>query len=113
MFKQFLNYIRSKQSMPALELKDIKCFYNYKNYPITVMRPGHPTLRLEVGEEVISKNGGYVINEWLFECSTKNVLGRKLKNELEKRVVSVETPPESSESVAKKAPVPKKTLKKK
>jgi hypothetical protein len=55
------------------------------------MRSGHPTLRLEAGEEVVDKQGNYVVDEWLFEQSVKNQIGRKMKTDVDKMIKQEES----------------------
>lgn len=104
-----------------LQLEDIKCFYNYKAYSISIMRSGHPTLRLEPNQEVIDSKGNYVVNEWLLECSTQNQLGRKMKTTADRAIVTekeetlqAETPDSENKKEEQTPPAtPKKTLNKK
>ena len=90
MFKRFLTFIREINTL-STHLDDIKCFYNYKSYSISIMRSGHPTLRLEAGEEVVDKQGNYVVDEWLFEQSVKNQICRKMKTDVDKMIKQEES----------------------
>ena len=107
MLVQFLQFIKEINQMPV-QLDDVECFYNYKTYSVSIMRSGHPTLRLEAGEEVLDKNGEPVKNEWLLDCSLRNELGRKMKTTTDKMIKTEEsaasTPQHDLEVVPSKQP---------
>ena len=88
----------------ALELMDIKCFYNHKKYPISlrISKPKNVKYMLDPGQELKDSSGRYIVSDSLFDRAKIGLIMYREKNIVDK-LIKEETVELVDETVEEKA----------